>query len=161
MARVATIPSSILTATTVRLRTQLGLSAEDCFVADPTNEYQGPPAETWITVWLGDGVFDQEAVAGGTALAVTTVQVTAWTTVHALDQAGKDFQLASHAARGLLPLAKLVVAELMLHDLVSAGNEILAQPLRPVGWTQMQKKVGANALASAITVDFEAKFLWG
>lgn len=112
-------------------------------------------------LYLSRGIFDQGEMAGG-GIHTLLFQGDVHVTIHSfnqLDETGRDEIFLTDNARGVLPRATEVLNALAIHDLEdSAGNRVLAQPMRPTSFVippKEDRRNGFMQLTFSITFDWD------
>lgn len=156
MART-TKPAEILGAVRQRLIDSQVFGTSNCLIAQPEQEWQSPPGDTWATIWLDGGSFDPEQIDGGMPTIKSAVSVTIHTKI-LVDQAGRDAAMATDGDRGLLTLADKVFQSLWLHDLADVDAvTLLAEPMRPSAVSRPDRVAGQPGI---ISMAWEVVFEW-
>lgn len=156
MART-TKPGEILGAVRQRLVDSQVFAAANCLIAQPEQDWQSPPGDSWATVWFEGGPFDPEQIDGGPSMIKGAISVTIHTKI-LVDQAGRNAALATDADRGLLTLADKVFQSLYLHDLADVDAvPLLAEPMRPTVVSRPDRLAGQPGI---ISMAWEVVFEW-
>lgn len=156
MART-TKPAEILEAVRQRLIDDEVFGAVNCLIAQPEQNWQTPPGQTWATIWIEGGTFDPEAIDGKVPLIKSAISITLHSQILA-DQVGEDRRAATDGERGLLPLADSVFQSLWLHDLADVdGVALLAEPIRPMGLSRPDR---VPEVPATIVWTWEVVFEW-
>lgn len=139
MAYTDTTFATVLTRVVARLQSSLSLTDATCYLtADRRRQPMSPPSVAFYTVAPGPGDFDQGMLDGGGREQLcanpATLYVTIWTKVQR-DEPGHATAMLTDATDGLVALMDGVLESLCTHALLDgSGNEILREPLSPLGW---------------------------
>lgn len=157
MART-TKPAEILTAIRDRLVSAGAFTSKNnCLIAQPDQDWQNPPGDTWATLWMDGGNFDLEQIDGGMPTITAAVTIVLHSQI-LTDKAGVDELAVVDRDRGLLAITDKIFQALWLHDLVDIDAvALLAEPMRPVSMGEATRTPGQPG---TVTLSWQVMFEW-
>jgi len=160
MDRPDTTPIALLTAILARLREQLGLDANQCFLAWQPLALEEVPrgGDYFLAVSPGEGRFEPAEQFPGNITEAWTFAVTIYVRC-ALDRADEAEKTLLNASRGLYERKRQVLAALVGWDLEVAQRQ-LVYCIRSSGPQLLQRLGGPQTLLWGLTLEFGLPFDW-
>lgn len=164
MAFAATDLASVLNAIVTQIVTDSSIfTADNCYIALNRPEPGFSPfseESLSLLVYPNAGQFNQETLNGGGRnqcwwTGVVTVEVI---TPLRLDQSGREKEFLTNSTYGVGVGLQEVLNALSITQLQVSGNDVLIEPMRPEGTSQV---IRDESNFGSMALDFEVSFKWG
>lgn len=164
MARIDTTPATILQRVLARLRDQLSLDANQCYLSTTPDAPVIPRGgDYFCVVSAGGGRFFEDEQAAGNCTEASLFVVTIYSRV-ALDRTDEDEEMLLEASRGVFAVKRLVLKALVGHDLADGEDDTLLRhwvfARTATAPELLQQAKSPKALLGTCQIEFGAMFDW-